>query len=36
MNEVVKFKERLKKIGYDIQLAGNVPWIYLPQLMETG
>jgi hypothetical protein len=29
MNEVVKFKERLKKIGYDIQLAGNAPWIYL-------
>ena len=29
MNEVVKFKERLKKIGYEIELAGNVPWIYL-------
>ena len=29
MNEVVKFRERLKKIGYEIKLAGNVPWIYL-------
>ena len=29
MNEVVKFKERLKKIGYEIELTGNVPWIYL-------
>jgi hypothetical protein len=29
MNEVVKFRERLKKIGYEIELAGNVPWIYL-------
>jgi hypothetical protein len=29
MNEVVKFKKRLKKIGYEIELQGNVPWIYL-------
>lgn len=29
MNEVVKFKERLSKIGYEIELEGNVPWIYL-------
>ena len=29
MNEVVKFRERLKKIGYEIKLAGNAPWIYL-------
>jgi hypothetical protein len=29
MNEVVKFKERLKKIGIEIELEGNVPWIYL-------
>jgi hypothetical protein len=29
MNEVVKFRDRLKKIGYEIKLAGNVPWIYL-------
>jgi hypothetical protein len=29
MNEVVKLRERLKKIGIDIELEGNVPWIYL-------
>jgi hypothetical protein len=29
MNEVTKFKERLSKIGYEIELEGNVPWIYL-------
>jgi hypothetical protein len=29
MNEVVKFRERLKKIGYEIELQSNVPWIYL-------
>lgn len=29
MNEVTKFRERLKKIGYEIELEGNVPWIYL-------
>jgi hypothetical protein len=29
MNEVTKFRERLKKIGYKIELQGNVPWIYL-------
>ncbi len=29
MNEVVKFRERLKKIGIEIDLEGNAPWIYL-------
>jgi hypothetical protein len=29
MNEVVKFRERLGKIGIEIELEGNVPWIYL-------
>ncbi len=29
MNELVKFKNRLKKIGYEINLEGNIPWIYL-------
>jgi hypothetical protein len=29
MNEVVKFRDRLKKIGIEIELEGNVPWIYL-------
>jgi len=29
MNEVVKFRDRLGKIGIEIELEGNVPWIYL-------
>jgi hypothetical protein len=29
MNEVIKFKERLKKIGIEIELMVNIPWIYL-------
>ena len=29
MNEVVRFRDRLSKIGIDIELTGNVPWIYL-------
>ncbi len=29
MNEVLKFKERLSKIGYEIELMVNIPWIYL-------
>lgn len=29
MNEVTKFRERLKKIGIEIELKGNAPWIYL-------
>lgn len=29
MNEVTKFRERLNKIGYEIELEGNFPWIYL-------
>jgi hypothetical protein len=29
MNEVTKFRKRLKKIGYEIELQSNVPWIYL-------
>ena len=29
MNEINIFVERLKKIGIQIELVGNVPWIYL-------
>jgi hypothetical protein len=29
MNEITVFVERLKKIGIEIQLVGNHPWIYL-------
>jgi hypothetical protein len=29
MNEVVKFRERLEKIGIEIELMVNIPWIYL-------
>jgi hypothetical protein len=28
-NEIDIFVERLKKIGITIELAGNIPWIYL-------
>jgi hypothetical protein len=28
-NEISIFVKRMKKIGIDIQLFGNVPWIYL-------
>ena len=29
MNKVQKFGDRLKRIGIDITLSGNYPWIYL-------
>jgi len=29
MNEITVFVERLKKIGINIELMGNAPWIYL-------
>jgi hypothetical protein len=29
MNEVIKFKDRLEKIGIEIELMVNIPWIYL-------
>lgn len=29
MNEIIVFKNRLKKIGITIEIMGNVPWIYL-------
>jgi hypothetical protein len=32
MDEVTKFRERLKKIGIDLELKGNAPWIYLDKV----
>ena len=29
MNEIDIFINRLKKIGIDLELIGNIPWIYL-------
>ena len=29
MNELEIFVKRLKKIGVDVELVGNIPWIYL-------
>lgn len=29
MNEITKFVERLKKIGIEIKLGANYPWIYI-------
>ena len=29
MNEIEVFINRLKKIGIELELEGNVPWIYL-------
>ena len=29
MNEIEIFINRLKKIGIELELVGNVPWIYL-------
>ena len=31
-NEITVFVERLKKIGITIELAGNIPWIYLDKV----
>ena len=32
MNEVEIFINRLKKIGIELELMGNVPWIYLSKV----
>ena len=32
MNEVEIFINRLKKIGIELELVGNVPWIYLDKV----
>lgn len=32
MNEIGIFVSRLKKIGIDVELSANVPWIYLTKV----
>lgn len=32
MTTITSFVERLKKIGINIELAGNYPWIYLEKV----
>lgn len=32
MNEIQIFINRMKKIGIDLELSGNVPWIYLDKV----
>ena len=32
MNEIEIFINRLKKIGIELELVGNVPWIYLDKV----
>lgn len=29
MNDAVRFINRLKKIGIEVELIGNYPWVYL-------
>lgn len=31
-NKIVKFTERLAKIGIDVELAVNYPWVYLTKV----
>ena len=32
MNEIEIFVDRLKKIGIEVELVGNFPWIYLDKV----
>jgi hypothetical protein len=32
MNEIEVFRNRLKKIGIELELFGNVPWIYIDKV----
>ena len=32
MNQLDKFIQRMKLIGIDIEVVGNVPWIYLTKI----
>ena len=32
MDKIKVFVERLKKIGIEVELVGNVPWIYLTKI----
>ena len=31
-DKITRFVERLKKIGIDVKLSGNFPWIYLDEI----
>ena len=31
-DKITRFVERLKKIGIDVKLSGNFPWIYLHEI----
>ena len=35
MNELVVLKNRLSKIGIEIELMGNIPWIYLTKVNDN-
>lgn len=35
MNELVILKNRLSKIGIEIELVGNIPWIYLTKVNDN-
>lgn len=32
MNEIIIFKERLKKLNIKIEISCNVPWVYLDKI----
>jgi hypothetical protein len=31
-DKITRFVERLKKIGIDIKLSGNFPWVYIDEI----
>jgi len=31
-DKITRFVERLKKIGIDVQLSGNFPWVYIDEI----
>ena len=32
VNKITIFVERLKKIGIDVKLSGNFPWVYIDEI----
>ena len=32
VNKITTFVERLKKIGIDVKLSGNFPWVYIDEV----